>query len=117
MSFGDYQQWIVNNAFYPGLRQPFAAPNMDGISYCTLGLVGEGGEVADKVKKILRDHGGLLTLELREGLIKEMGDTLWYLTALANELDVTMEVVAQTNIDKIEGRNARGTRRGSGDDR
>lgn len=117
LSFGDYQQWVINTGFYPGKREVFSAPNMESVSYCTLGLVGEAGEVADKVKKILRDHDGALTPELKDGLIKEMGDTLWYLTALANELDVTVEVVAQANVDKIEGRNARGTRRGSGDDR
>ena len=60
---------------------------------------------------------GVVSEETRQGLIKEMGDVLWYLTALANELNVTMDVVARTNIDKIESRTARGTRQGSGDDR
>ena len=116
-TFADYQVWIIRNAFYPGLRKMFDPPNMEGISYCTLGLVGEAGEIADKVKKILRDHGGELTHELKDGLVKEMGDVLWYLNALANELNVNMEFVAQTNVDKIESRTARGTRSGSGDDR
>lgn len=115
--FGEYQQFIHKTGEYPGQRKIGEPPNLTGISYTALGLTGEAGEVADKVKKILRDHDGQLTDELRQGLIKEMGDTLWYLTALAVELDVSMAYVAQTNMDKINDRTARGTRQGSGDDR
>lgn len=117
MSFAEYQLFIMKTGFYPGLRAQGDEPNMTGVTYCILGLTGEAGEVADKVKKILRDQGGTLTSGLRDGLIKEMGDVLWYLTALANELNVSLENVAQTNIDKIKGRTERGTRQGSGDDR
>lgn len=117
MNFPRYQHFIQKTGFYPSKRAPLDAPNLAGISYVALGLAGESGEVADKVKKILRDHDGQLTPELQDGLVKEMGDVLWYLTALANELDITLESVARTNVDKIEGRTARGTRSGSGDDR
>ena len=117
LTFADYQQFILNTGFYPGRREIGEKPNMEGLTYCALGIAGEAGEVADKIKKLLRDHGGQLTPELKDGLIKEVGDVLWYLTAMANELDIRIDLVAQTNIDKINSRTARGTRQGSGDDR
>ena len=117
INFNDYQQWVGGEGFYPSKRGLGEPINIGGVTYCALGLTGEAGEVSDKVKKIIRDHNSEITPELRDGLIKELGDTLWYLSALARELDVTLSDVAQINIDKIEGRNARGTRRGSGDDR
>lgn len=117
MLFAEYQQFIQKTAFYPGMREIFAPVNMEGLTYTALGLVGESGEVADKLKKVLRDDGGQLADEKREALILEMGDVLWYLTAMANELGISMDVVARKNIAKIEGRTERGTRQGSGDDR
>jgi NTP pyrophosphatase (non-canonical NTP hydrolase) len=79
----------------------------------TLGLVGETGEVAEKVKKMVRD-GNVLD---KEGMTKELGDVLFYLTALASHLDIDMSEVAHTNINKLNDRKKRGVLQGSGDNR
>jgi NTP pyrophosphatase (non-canonical NTP hydrolase) len=87
------------------------------IVYPTLGLVNEAGEVAGKVKKIFRDHGGEITEADRAALVLELGDVLWYLTQICTELDVTLADVATANLEKLASRAARGTIRGDGDDR
>ena len=79
----------------------------------TLGLVGEAGEVAEKVKKLIRDN----TKVNRDDIIKELGDVAFYLTALANHFDGSLEEVLVVNMDKLDGREKRGTLRGSGDNR
>jgi len=79
----------------------------------TLGLVGEAGEVAEKVKKLLRDD----TKVDKDDIIKELGDVAFYLTALANYFDGTLSDVLETNMDKLNSRQARGVLRGSGDNR
>jgi NTP pyrophosphatase (non-canonical NTP hydrolase) len=85
------------------------------IVYATLGLTNEAGEVAGKVKKIFRDHGGLITEEDRAALALELGDVLWYLAELCTQLGLSLEVVAARNIEKLRGRQARGTLGGDGD--
>lgn len=85
--------------------------------YCALGLADEAGEVAGKVKKVLRDSGGEVTQEVREALKLELGDVLWYLTQIATSLDFTLEEVAAANLLKLLGRLERGTIGGSGDNR
>lgn len=82
-----------------------------------LGLVGEAGEVADKVKKVIRDKGGVSSEEDRGEIVKELGDTLWYLAAVARYLGVSLEEVAKINIDKLEDRWRRGKIGGAGDNR
>lgn len=79
----------------------------------TLGLIGEAGEVAEKVKKLLRDN----TKVDRDDIIKELGDVAFYLTALANYFDGSLADVLEVNMDKLNSRQARGTLRGSGDNR
>ena len=86
------------------------------ISYDGLGL-GEAGEVQGKVKKIIRDNGGIITPESIDDIKKELGDTLWYIASMCENLGITLEDVAKSNIEKIHDRNARGVRRGSGDNR
>ncbi len=87
------------------------------IVYPTLGLVNEAGEVAGKVKKIFRDKGGVIGEADREALKQELGDVLWYLTQICTELDITLEEVAATNIEKLCSRLERGAIRGDGDTR
>ncbi len=87
------------------------------IVYPTLGLTNEAGEVAGKIKKIFRDHNGVITPEDREALKHELGDVLWYLTQICTELDLTLEEVAQANLAKLFSRQARGVIRGDGDKR
>lgn len=80
-----------------------------------LGLVGESGEVAEKIKKIIRDKEGKISEEDKDGIKKELGDVLWYVAVMADYLKIDFEDVAQTNIDKLLSRKQRGTSRGSGD--
>lgn len=109
MTFGEYEEQARTTAAYPDIG--------NNLIYPTLGLTGEAGEVADKVKKIIRDDGGILTEERRNAIRKELGDVLWYSAALARELGTTLEAVAQENIAKLASRRERGEIHGSGDDR
>ena len=85
--------------------------------YVTLGLVGESGEIAEKMKKIIRDNGGRVTKQEVEDLVKELGDVLWYVAQMASELGVSLEKVAEVNIEKLTDRRDRGKLGGSGDNR
>lgn len=82
-----------------------------------LGLVGESGEMAEKVKKILRDKEGELSEADRQELIKELGDLLWYVALVADNLDISLDEVATRNISKLAARNKSDKLSGSGDDR
>lgn len=89
----------------------------DPIVYPTLGLVNEAGEVAGKIKKIFRDKSGEITDDDREALKGELGDVLWYLTQICTNLDLTLEEVAEANLDKLFSRLERGKIQGDGDHR
>jgi NTP pyrophosphatase (non-canonical NTP hydrolase) len=82
-----------------------------------MGLANEAGEVAGKIKKIFRDKGGIFSDEDRGALKKELGDVLWYLTQICTELDLTLEQVAEYNVEKLASRLQRGVIKGDGDDR
>lgn len=106
------------NAYQQGARRTARYPDVGSNPiYPTLGLCGEAGEVADKVKKVLRDDGGCFSAEVREALKLELGDVLWYVAQLASELDFDLETIAQANLDKLASRAARNVIAGSGDDR
>ncbi len=106
------------NAYQHGARQTARYPNVGANPiYPTLGLCGESGEVADKVKKVLRDSGGEFSTEVRASLKLELGDVLWYVAQLASELDFSLDEVAQANLDKLASRVARNVISGSGDHR
>jgi NTP pyrophosphatase (non-canonical NTP hydrolase) len=79
--------------------------------YAALGLAGEAGEVAERIKKHYRDGASL------NGLVKELGDVLWYLAAIASHANLTLEAVARVNIEKLASRQARGVIHGGGDNR
>jgi NTP pyrophosphatase (non-canonical NTP hydrolase) len=87
------------------------------IVYPTLGLTNETGELAGKIKKIFRDKEGVIGPQDREDLKKELGDILWYLTQICTELDLTLEEVAEANIEKLFSRLERGKIGGDGDER
>ena len=87
------------------------------LSFRGLELAGEAGEVAEKVKKIIRDGDGTLTDPDREKIAKELSDVCWYVAVLAYELDYTLEEVMQINLDKLRSRQERGVLSGSGDNR
>lgn len=82
-----------------------------------LGINGEAGEIAEKMKKIIRDKNGELSAKDKQELAKEVGDVLWYLAVFAHNLGVPLEEIAQANLDKLQSRKARGVLRGSGDNR
>ena len=107
-TFNEYQSAAVQTAVYPELI---------GLMYVTIGLAGETGEVAEKIKKLYRDKNGELDDDYRDLIAKEIGDCLWYLAMLCTELDVSFEDVANGNIAKLRSRMAQGTIKGNGDDR
>ncbi len=87
------------------------------IFYAATGLAGEAGEVANKVKKILRDNGGKIDDEVRQKVLGELGGVAWYLNATAEEFDLRIEDVLNYNYDQITDRQARNVIKGDGDDR
>lgn len=82
-----------------------------------LGINGEAGEIAEKVKKIIRDKNGEVSDSDKTELAKEVGDVLWYLAVFAHNLGVPLETIAQQNLDKLQSRKKRGVLQGSGDNR
>lgn len=109
MTFEEYQTESRKTAIYPNKDNNFIYP--------TLGLAGEAGEVAEKIKKVLRDGGGTVSEEKKEEIAKELGDVLWYLANLSTELKISFEDVARKNIDKLQSRQQRNELHGSGDNR
>jgi NTP pyrophosphatase (non-canonical NTP hydrolase) len=106
MNINTYQQQSSKTAIY-----------RDKLIYPTLGLAGEAGEIANKVKKVLRDNSGELDESVRQNLIDELGDVLWYVAALATDLKTELSEVANRNIEKLNSRKNRGVIGGSGDNR
>jgi NTP pyrophosphatase (non-canonical NTP hydrolase) len=109
MEFNEYQKQSRTTARYPNAGNNFIYP--------TLGLAGESGEVAEKIKKIIRDDGGLVSGEKREEIAKELGDVLWYVSQIAAELGLSLDHVARGNLEKLASRAARMKLGGSGDNR
>jgi NTP pyrophosphatase (non-canonical NTP hydrolase) len=109
MTFREYQEKASQTAIYPNIGENFIYP--------ALGLVGEAGEIANKVKKVIRDHNYELNEDIAKDLGKEVGDVLWYIAALCSELGIEMNKVAEENIDKLFSRKDRGQLKGSGDNR
>lgn len=109
MRFSEYQARSRETAVYPD-----AGSN---IVYPALGLCGEAGETAEKVKKAIRDDGGTLTEERREAIAAELGDVLWYMAQLATECGLDLDELAEANLEKLASRRRRAVLHGSGDDR
>ena len=104
MNTEDYSAWVEDKIMTEGETR---------LIENTLGLVGEAGEVAEKVKKLLRDKTRFSSADI----IKELGDVVFYATALANYYGSDLQGVLDSNVDKLDGREERGTLGGSGDDR
>lgn len=118
MNFDEYQRAALRSAIYPtGVGRIGGVFVNVGLDYVTMKLAGEVGEVAEKIGKIRRDKQGIMFEADREALKKELGDVLWYVTAMANELGFDLEDVARANLEKLASRAKRGTLGGSGDDR
>ena len=109
MDFNTYQENARFTAQYPNLGSNYIYP--------TLGLVGEAGEVAEKVKKVIRDKKGVFDNESKKGLKKELGDVLWYVSNLCTEFNFSLDDIALQNLEKLKLRAAKGKISGSGDDR
>lgn len=114
MTFDEYQKQAITTDTYSGTMTAISDP---GFLEKAFGLVGEAGEVAEKLKKIIRDKDGVLTDDDKREIIKEFGDVLWYISALSHYLGVSFESVAQGNLEKVLSRKARGKTHGSGDNR
>lgn len=108
MKVNEYQAAALTTAVYPEDKR---------IIYPALGMCGEAGEVADKVKKVIRDNAQNFTADKKLEIAKEIGDVLWYCAVLSHDLGFTLEEVAQMNIDKLQSRKERGMLGGSGDNR
>ena len=112
MTLNDYQNISAKTAIYK---------DKDKLLYTALGLAGEAGEIANKVKKIIRDKDftgnavDSLNHEEKYALIKELGDVLWYVSAIAHDLGFSLSHVADINVGKLQSRKERGVLQGSGD--
>jgi NTP pyrophosphatase (non-canonical NTP hydrolase) len=109
MNFTEYQNLALATAIYPKKYETI---------YPALGLCGEAGEVAEKIKKSIRD--GLHNWpdeQFKEELTKELGDVLWYISALASDLDISLNEIAESNLQKLASRKKRNKIGGSGDNR
>ena len=113
MNFNDYQAKIAQFDHFSATSDP----TDPGFMAKLLGLSGETGEVAEKFKKIIRDQDGKLTPTDKLEIKKELGDVLWYLATIARYLEIPLEDIATTNIDKLSSRQQRGKLHGSGDNR
>lgn len=106
MNFNAYQDAARKTALYADAYR---------VTYPALGLASEAGEVAGKVKKVLRDHAGDFDQDQIAAIKDELGDVLWYVATLAADLGLPLDDIASHNIDKLRSRQARGTIQGDGD--
>ncbi len=107
-TFKDYQLDAYGTAVYPDDSK---------IIYPALGLAGEAGEVANKVKKIIRDGKGNMPENYKDQIAGEIGDVLWYCATLAHDLGYDLGEIAEKNLLKLQSRQKRNAIAGSGDNR
>lgn len=108
MTFNEYKNEAIKTAIYPQNYK---------IIYPTLGMCGECGEVAEKIKKVIRDKQGIFDADKTKEIEKELGDVLWYIANICNDLNIDFDNVAQNNINKINARVQNNTLHGNGDNR
>ena len=109
MTFDEYQKRSRETAIYYSKDNNYIYP--------ILGLVGEAGEIAEKIKKVLRDNGGVVDERAKMEIAKELGDVLWYVSQLSTEMGLSLEDIAISNIEKLTSRKERGVIHGDGDNR
>lgn len=116
MDFNDYQSLATTTAvFSHGATEE--ERDTFGLAYTALGLNGEAGEVAELIKKMIRDEKGVLSDDRREKLKKELGDVLWYLSQCARIAGLSFNEIAEGNIAKLASRANRGKLQGDGSER
>jgi len=108
---------IITEVITPDLYENYASqtaifPKEKALEYLALGLTSEAGEVAGKVKKLIRDGKGD-----KKAIAAEIGDVLWYCAMLAKETEVPLNDIMKDNLKKLHSRKERGTLSGSGDER
>ncbi len=108
MEMNEYQQAALQTAVYPQEMK---------IVYPLIGITGETGEVAEKIKKVIRDNNAVFSDDDRREIAKEIGDILWYISSLSSDIGYSLDEIAAMNIDKITSRNERGKIHGEGDNR
>ena len=111
MEFNEYQDLASRTADFKDRSPEYK------IMYSCMGLAGETGEVIEKVKKVIRNHGGKMSEEQREAIKQEIGDVLWYLSQVARFCDIALDDAAKANVEKLADRRARGVIRSEGDKR
>ncbi len=109
MTFDEYQKQSKTTAQYSSFFEPWV--------YLALGLAGEAGEVVDKLKKVGRNKEGVFSADDKLEIQKELGDVLWYVSQLCEQLGLSMDDVARLNRAKLEDRKARGVIKSRGDNR
>ncbi|KKR09672.1 MAG: putative pyrophosphatase [Parcubacteria group bacterium GW2011_GWA2_39_18] len=109
MTLSEYQKEAQKTAIYPNVGNNFVYP--------VLGLCGEVGEVAEKVKKIFRDNEGVLDESKKQEIKKELGDVLWYVSQISTEMGLSLDEVASFNVEKLRSRQERAAIHGDGDNR
>lgn len=110
MTFDDYQDKALTTVIT-------TSDEFQDTLHWVLGINGEAGEVAEKVKKIIRDKRGHISEDDKKELAKELGDVLWYIAVFAKQLGFSLDTIAQDNLDKLKSRQQRGKLSGSGDNR
>ena len=113
MNIEDYRVWTRTTAKYPKTPTEFEP----SFSYLIMGLSGEAGEVANKYKKIIRDKSGIMDADDADQLLDELGDVMWYIARIVDELGHSFEGLADKNYHKLQSRLERGVIGGSGDNR
>ena len=121
----DYQTAALKYDTFVGYQDGLMKYSRDGVMFATetgliekvMGLPGEAGETIDKFKKIIRDKNGMISLSDKEEIKKELGDVLWYVTMIAEYLEIPLSEVANANLEKLESRYVRNKLHGSGDTR
>ncbi|KKR46952.1 MAG: hypothetical protein UU22_C0011G0008 [Parcubacteria group bacterium GW2011_GWA2_40_8] len=109
MTFEEYQKESRKTAEYPDKDNNYIYP--------VLGLTGEAGEVAEKIKKVIRNDKGIMSEDKKIEIAKELGDVLWYIAQLATELGLKLEDIAKMNLEKLKSRRERGVIASEGDNR
>ena len=124
MDVSEYQRRTADTAIYDESVADALGSSFDStkrsylhMAYCTLGITGEAGEIAEHIKKMLRDDQMIPTVDRRDALHKEIGDLMWYVSQLCTELGFSLDDVMAFNLSKLQRRKNRGVLHGDGDDR